>query len=126
MDKFQQFNSSLLFRGIDILVALDNVDVHCDLFGHGCQFAIFLRPAWHIARAEIPHCRRILHEKSAVARLNQRQAARDVRSQSIANARIKAVVDMRQYNIEIRLLSPRLRSITSSQSACIFEASSAR
>ena len=80
MDQFEQFRAGLLLGRINVLVALDHVDVDRQLVGM-CRERLVLRGDLRIAlRTEIPDGRGILDQEREVVLIEQRQDARGVRA----------------------------------------------
>src|SRR5271166_4053203 len=103
MDQLEQFRSGLLFRWIDVLVSLDDVDIDGELAGLFRKRLILRRNLRISLGAEIPDGGRILDEKREVVLVEQRQNAGRVRSYEIPHTGIETIVHVGEDEVEIGL-----------------------
>jgi len=103
VDQFEQFRSGLLFGGIYVLVALDDVDIDGELVLPRRQRLITRRDLRIALRAEVPYGGRVLDQESKVMLAQQGKGARSVGADFFAHARVETVVHMRQREIEMQL-----------------------
>ena len=103
MDQLEQFRSGLLFRGIDILIALDDVDVDGQVIGMRRQRLVARGDLRIALRPEVPDGGGIFDQEREIVVIEQGQHTRGVGADEIAHAGIEAVVDMSEHEIEIGL-----------------------
>ncbi len=101
--QLEQFGSGLLFGRIDVLVALDDVDVDGQVIGVLRERLVTRGDLRITLRAEVPDGGGILDQEREVVLIEQGQNARGVGADEIAHAGIEAVVDVREHEIQIGL-----------------------
>ena len=126
VDQLEQFRAGLLLGGIDVLIALDDVDVDRQLVLRGRQRAIARRDLRIALRPQVPDGRRILDQEREIVRA-EHAAARATASAPIFSRMVVSKRSSTWVSARSRCgLVSRIASISAIHSACWRWASSAR
>src|SRR6185369_11377484 len=108
MYELKQFRGNLFFGGVNVLVALHDVDVDGELVGARRQGAVAFRDRRVPMGAEVPDGGRVLDQEGEVVRVEQGQHARRVGAQRIADSGVKAIVDVGEDQVQVGFGAARL------------------
>ena len=103
MDQLEQLGAGLLLGGVDVLIALDDVDVDGELVGARAMGDVALRRSRVALRTEVPDGGRVLDQKREVVLRRAAGGARAASAPILSRMRgVEAVVDMGEHEIEMR------------------------
>ena len=102
MHQLKQFGAGLLLGGIDVLIAVDHVDVDGELVGAVGERLIASGDFRIALRTEIPDGGRVFDQKREIVFGDERQRAGGVGADGVLHAGVETVVDMSQGEVEVR------------------------
>ncbi len=103
MHQLKELRAGLLLGRVDVLIALDHVDVDGQLFRPPGERRIAGGDLRVALGAEVPDGGRILHQERELVLLEHRQGALGVGADQVAHPGVEAVVDVGEDQVEVRL-----------------------
>src|ERR1039457_5360781 len=97
----EQLGAGLLFGGVDVLVAVDNIQIDGKAILARRQRVVAARDLLVALRRFVPHGGRVLHQEGEAMVFEERRELRGISADGVAHGRIQAVLDMGEHDIQI-------------------------
>ena len=118
MHEFEELGAGLLLGRIDILIAVDDVDVDGELRSVRGERSVLFGDLGITLRPEVPEGRRVFDQEGEGVGVEKRQDAAGIRADGVFHAGVEAVVNVGQDEVETGAVQRKFRLRRSIHPAC--------